>query len=52
MVVSSIAFDGISYTPTGTTSFVLNVVDPCLSAIITSSTVTGATLIVYAALST
>jgi hypothetical protein len=50
--VNSVALDGISFYPTGTTFFTLTVVDPCLSAVITTSTVPPATLSVYDALAT
>lgn len=52
MTVTSITVTGdgiLTYTPTGTNSFVLTVIDPCLSAVITSTTVADATLYVYSA---
>jgi hypothetical protein len=50
--VNSIALAGIVYTPIGTTSFVLTVTDPCISAVITGTTVAGATVYVGVAQST
>jgi hypothetical protein len=50
VTVTSITVTGdgtLTYTPTGTNSFVLTVIDPCLSAVITSTTVADATLYVY-----
>lgn len=54
MYVTSITVTGdgtLTYTPTGTYSFVLTVIDPCLSAVITSTTVADATLFVYSSTS-
>jgi hypothetical protein len=50
--VDSVALAGVSFIPTGTTSFTLTVIDPCLSAVITASTVLAATLNVYDLVST
>lgn len=50
--MNSVALDGVSFYPTGTTFFTLTVVDPCLSAVITTSTVPPATLTAYDALAT
>lgn len=52
VAITSITVTGdgtLTYTPTGTNSFVLTVIDPCLSAVITSTTVADATLNVYSA---
>lgn len=50
--MDSVALAGVSFIPTGINSFTLTVIDPCLSAVITASTVPAATLNVYDLLST
>jgi hypothetical protein len=45
--VISVSLDGVTFVPTGTTIFTLVVIDPCLSAVITTYTVPSATLSVY-----
>lgn len=48
--VTSISLAGVAFTPTGTALFVLTVVDPCLSALITSSAPVAASFSVYDAI--
>ncbi len=45
--MDSVSLDGFTFVPTGTKMFTLTVVDPCLSAVITTTTVPSATLSVY-----
>ncbi len=52
IAVDSITLGGTKYTPTGTTSFVLTVIDPCLSAVISGSAPAAASMSVYDALNT
>jgi hypothetical protein len=48
--VTSISLGGVAFTPTGTTSFVLTVVDPCLSASITTVIPAAASFYVFDAI--
>lgn len=47
--INTIAIGDVSFTPTGSSSFVLTVIDPCLTAVMTSSTVSDANLNVFLA---